>query len=188
MKFLLLAAAFVASSPAFAAMNMRSRATVIQGALIRAGGPGGAKSAPAQTIQSLCEEGVRKVFYLYPEENFSTRGNYSCSKGTTEYLGGAFRGPQVKGVLTEVAKSANEGKGPVLVHCWNGWHAAGEISALALIQFCDWSGERAANYWVDGIKDKGNLGKYGSIINRIRSFRPIPGLRLSDSAKASRCP
>lgn len=188
MSHILLALAFLSAAPAFAGTQMRSRATVIKGALIRAGGPGGAQSAPASTIQGLCEEGVRKVFYLYPENNFNTRGTYRCSRGTTEYTGGAFRGPAVKGVLAEVLRSANEGGGPVLVHCWNGWHAAGEISALALIQFCDWSGQRAADYWVKGIQDKGNLGKYGSIINRIRNFQPIPGLRFSDSQKASRCP
>lgn len=188
MRFLILSLACLASTSAFAGSSMRNMQTVIKGALIRAGGPGGAMSANDGAINQLCENGVRKVLYLYPDENFSNRGAHRCSRGTTVYDAGYFRGANVKSTLAEIQKSAMENSGPVVVHCWNGWHAAGEISAVALIQFCDWSGDRAANYWVQGVKDKGNLGRYGSIITRIRNFRPIPGLRFSDSVKASRCP
>ncbi|MGZ3694043.1 MAG: hypothetical protein ACXWQO_07570 [Bdellovibrionota bacterium] len=190
MRYLLIALAILSSAPAFARSNiaMRSVQTVIKGALIRAGGPGGTQSAPDAAIDQLCEQGVRKVLYLYPEENFYNKGPHQCSRGTTIYGAGYFHGPNVKLTLAEIQKSGMEGSGPVVVHCWNGWHAAGEISAIALMQFCDWSGERAAQYWVKGVEDKGNLGKYGSIISRIRNFRPIPGMRFSDSVKAARCP
>lgn len=182
-----LALALTASLPALA-KDLRYRQTVLEGAMIRAGGPGGTQSLPDSLVNSLCEEGVSKIFYLYPEQNFFNRGPHRCSQGTLNYEGGAFRGPGIRTVLEAVQKAANGQSGPVLVHCWNGWHGAGEISAYALMQFCDWSGEKAANYWIKGVQDKGNLGKYGSIINRIRSFQPFSGIRVSESTKSRICP
>ena len=34
------------------------------------------------------------------------------------------------------------------MHCWNGWHASGYISALSLRQFCGVSGSDAVAYWI----------------------------------------
>jgi hypothetical protein len=187
MRFILLAASLL-SLNAFAGTTLRYRQTVLEGALIRAGGAGGTHSLTDNIVNNLCEEGVSKIFYLYPDQNFSNAGVHRCAHGSVNYLGGAFRGPKIRAVLEAIQDAATGKTGPVVVHCWNGWHATGEISAYALMQFCDMSGDRAAQYWANNIGDKGNLGKYGSIVNRIRNFQPLPGLRVSDSVKARICP
>ncbi len=186
MKFFLLLS--LLCTPAFAGSGLRYEKTVLEGALIRAGGPGNRHSLSNETVKGLCEAGVRKAFYLYPTEGFSNRGTHSCSRGSIEYTGGNFRGSGVGPILQEVHASITRGTGPVLVHCWNGWHAAGEVAAYALQQFCDWSGARAADYWAENIADRRNLGKYGKILSRIRAFKPSSELRLSASQQARVCP
>jgi len=170
------------------AAGLRFEKTVIRGGLIRAGGPGGQKDLPLDVLNGLCERGISKAYYLYPSINFRNKGVHTCSRGSITYTGGAFTANGVRPILADVARAAQNGTGPVLVHCWNGWHATGEVAAYALIQLCDWSGDRAAQYWAANISDKGNLAKYGSILKRIRNFQPFPGIRISDSVKASACP
>jgi hypothetical protein len=168
--------------------GLRSEKTVLNGVLIRAGGPGGMHSMATSTVLRLCEEGVTSAYYLYPSMNFTNQGTYTCSRGKIEYKGGSFTAKGVRPILEEVMEDANKGSGEVLVHCWNGWHGAGEVSAYALMQFCDWSGDQAADYWAQNISDKSNLGKYSSVMNRIRRFQPFRDLRVSESVKARICP
>lgn len=187
-SFILVAVAAFCGSTAEAAKGVRYQKTVLNGVLIRAGGPGGQRSMSNDTLKELCEEGVSKAIYLYPKFNFSNPGTHRCSRGSIEYKGGGFVGSASRSTLQEIYRAAESGSGPVLVHCWNGWHAAGEIAAYSLIQFCGWSGDRAADYWSAGIQDKGNMGKYGSILKRIRNFQPFSDLRISESTKARICP
>jgi len=42
---------------------------------------------------------------------------------------------------------ADPGKGPLLVHCMWGVHSSGAVSAMALMQFCDWPAAKAKSYW-----------------------------------------
>jgi hypothetical protein len=170
------------------AAGLRSERTVLRGALIRAGGPGGQQDLPVDVINDLCERGISKAYYLYPSKNFRNKGVHSCSRGSMTYTGAGFQGRSVAPILADVARAATNGGGPVLVHCWNGWHAAGEVSAYALVQLCDWSGDRAAQYWASNIADKRNVSKYGSVLKRIRNFKPFAGIRISDGVKARVCP
>lgn len=172
--------------------GLRAEMRVLQGALHRAGGSGGMNDLDTATLNNLCERGFRKVFYLYPSQKFRNQGTHTCTvNGETrrlDYVGGGFLPKTVKPILVEAARSAENGEGAVLAHCWNGWHASGEVAAYALMQLCNWSGDQAAKYWADNVGDKGNLPKYASIPKRIRSFVPFSDVRISDSAKARVCP
>jgi hypothetical protein len=173
---------------AFSTPGLRREQVVLQGALLRAGGPGGRRSAPDQAIEALCEKGVRTVYYLYPAENFRNRGTFECGRGSTDYKGGSFRSPGVKAILADVAQAIEKREGAVLVHCWNGSHAAGEVAAYALMQFCGYSGRQAAKYWADTLHDKDNLHRYGKSIQRIRAFRPFADLEISSADQSAVCP
>lgn len=187
--FLALAATLLLQPSAEAAKDgLRSKQTVLKGALIRAGGAGGQNSITNNTLAGLCEEGVSSAYYLYPKVGFTNKGVHSCGRGTIEYKGGSFNAKGARPILLEVMNAANGRQGPVLVHCWNGWHAAGEVAAYALMQFCGWSGDQAANYWADTIADRRNIGKYGSVLNRIRTFKPYGDIGVTDAVRANICP
>jgi hypothetical protein len=146
------------------------------------------QSLPDQTLHELCEEGFRTVYYLYPDTGFQNSGPHQCSQGTLEYKGGSFMPKHVRPILVDIAAAARDRAGPVLVHCWNGSHGAGEVAAYALVQFCGWSVGRAGEYWANTIHDPENLGQYGRVIDRIHSFRPFPGLELSPEIQSAICP
>jgi hypothetical protein len=79
----------------------------------------------------------------------------------------------------------NPDKGPVLVHCWNGLHYAGMVSALALRQFCGLSAQQAEAYW----RANANRGaNYPLIIANLYSFKPLPSLTLTPDEQQAFCP
>ena len=73
----------------------------------------------------------------------------------------------------------------MLVHCWNGLHYAGMVSALALRQFCGFSAEQAEAYWrtmptaVPTIR---------SSSPNIHNFKPIAGLSPTAAEQQALCP
>lgn len=83
--------------------------------------------------------------------------------------------------LSEV-ENAFSGKGPMYVHCWNGWHASGEMAAYALVQFCGMTPSAAQDYWNENV----DAGK-GSV-KRIANWRPFPKLEISQDARNILCP
>ena len=56
-----------------AGTDLRLKKTVLNGALIRAGGPGGTKSIPDSLVNSLCEQGIKTIYYLYPSKDFPNK-------------------------------------------------------------------------------------------------------------------
>jgi hypothetical protein len=178
---------FFCSSLTFAGDSLRYDMDVLPGLFVRAGGPGGKKSLPVGLLENLCAQGVGTVFYLYPSESFTTKGTYSCGNNQLAYKGSGFIGKASRPVLEAIASAAQNNGGPVVAHCWNGWHASGEVAAYALMQFCDWSGEQAAQYWADNIGDSGNLGKYKSILKRIKNFEVFGDLKFNESQKNKYC-
>ena len=132
--------------------GVRNLKEVIKGTLYRAGAAGGRTGLSESALTNLCIAGFSKVFYFYPD-GFVPQ-NLSCitKSGKTNHLSYVMTGftsnknkATVMESISEVIK--NPTLGPVLVHCWNGYHASGEIAATALVQFCDWSGNDATEYW-----------------------------------------
>ncbi len=153
---------------------------------------------PEDGLKNLCQEGFHKVFYLYPT-------NYSSSLNPVKCISERARDPKDQNTMTHLQKSplGRDGQrfilkeiyesiidpsgGPVYVHCWNGWHASGLISAMALRQFCNYTVDQSVDYWVkntDGHnKDKG----YESFRLKIKKFEPFPEFKISEEQKKLIC-
>lgn len=82
-----------------------------------------------------------------------------------------------------------ERKGPVFVHCWNGWHATGEMAAISLMQFCNYSGKQAGEYWKANVGDNGNKPAYQNIVNKhIGQFPTFSNLSINEATRDLVCP
>lgn len=180
----LLALALVFNFQAHAEKDLRARHTVLKGVLVSAGGAGGEHSLEDSIVDKVCSEGFSTIYYLY-SKNFSNKGTHSCGSNTVEYLHAGFEGEGLKPIFKRVQQVADNGGGPVLVHCWNGRHAAGAVAAFALQQFCGWSGKDAEAYWLKNAIDGAG---YKDLRKDIRNFEPSSEFGLSASQKSSICP
>ncbi len=169
---------------------------VLRGAMYRSGTPSEA------ALAHLCERGWKRVYSLYGEHTTQTgprnvnmlrtgRDVRSCqqdgSPRSIEWRSApSARLRTLPNIFKDVLESIrNPEKGPVLVHCWNGLHYAGMVSALALRQFCGFSAEQAEAYW----RANANRGaSYPLIIQNLYSFKPIPGLSLTPTEQQALCP
>ncbi len=172
--------------------GLRSFKPVLERVLYRGGGPGGKVSLKPPQLQALCQNGFSSAGYLYPD-NFNGPTQVNCGTHTLDYRVVGFRAAGAEQTLRSIyniikSQSTATPQGPMFLHCWNGWHASGEISAYALRQFCNMSGDEAARYWGENIGDHGNLGNYKSIQNRIRNFQKISSLEITDAERARICP
>lgn len=170
---------------------------VLKGALYRSGTP----SDPA--LQALCESGWKRVYSLYGEHTTQTgprnasmlrhgRDVRTCQaesggQRSLEWRSApSSRMRNLPAIFADIIDSVrNPDHGPVLVHCWNGLHYAGMVSALALRQFCGLTTEQAEAYW----RANANRGaNYPLIIANLQSFKPIPNLMLTPEEQAAVCP
>ncbi|MFO0619808.1 MAG: hypothetical protein U0745_00325 [Polyangia bacterium] len=169
---------------------------VLRGAMYRSGTPSEA------ALSHLCERGWKRVYSLYGEHTTQTgprnvsmlrtgRDVRSCqSEGSPRSIewrsAPSARLRTLPNIFRDVLESIrNPDKGPVLVHCWNGLHYAGMVSALALRQFCGFSAEQAEAYW----RTNANRGaNYPLIIANIHNFKPIAGLSLTAAEQQALCP
>ncbi len=168
---------------------LKNYRVVMPGVLYRGGNSGGGAIALKETgLKALCENGFSEAVYMYPN-GFKSGTNTTCSNGqTVEYttFGGGLKDPKmVYNFMKRLHKIITTKKGPLYVHCWNGWHASGEMAAMALMQFCGWNGSQAAQYWQSNIGDKGS---YPSILKRIQLFNTFDDLTISPDVQKSICP
>lgn len=143
-------------------------------------------------LKNLCQQNFSKAFYLY-KNNFETaQTSVSCQnekkkENTLQYIQlSALTEKNEKHFLNEIRKAIDSPGRPVLVHCWNGWHASGLISTLALKQFCGFNSDEALEYWIKNTD--GNSKGYEKIKNRIRKFKPYPDLEVSHTTQKQICP
>lgn len=150
---------------------------------------------PEEGLENLCEEGFERSYYLY-RTNFETAPRQmqcrtpSGDTRSLDYLQlSPFDEEQSYDILRDVhATIADDSRGPVYLHCWNGWHASGLIAAKILRQFCGYSPEEAVAYWDRNTDGHNKEPRYERIRQRIREFTPYPELRISDQQAASICP
>lgn len=170
--------------------KLRAVKPVLYNTLYRGGGPGGKTLLPQTALTSLCQAGFSSAIYVYDDMNPSPQPTQCQTidgkSNQLKYHMISFR--NARAIFTEIRNAMTTNAGPIYVHCWNGWHASGEVSAKALMQFCDWSGTDAAKYWGDNIGDQSNLPKYGSIKRRIEEFKPFDDLKISKQLQDQMCP
>ena len=146
---------------------------------------------PADGLRNLCEEGFTDAIYLYPR-NFKTASRITeCTRsdgtsGRLTYHNLIYNSDQVA-ILKKIHARLVSGEGAIYLHCWNGWHASGYISAISLIQFCGMSIEDAVGYWnrnTDGVNQGEN---YERIRQKIRAFKPLDELKLDPEVRERAC-
>lgn len=150
---------------------------------------------PNDGIRNLCQEGFSNSVYLYRREFESAPVADTCactneSANTMDYHQlDYFDSAHVYKMLKMVYESAvNDSVGPVYLHCWNGWHASGFISAVILKQFCGYSSWDAVNYWDLGTDGANKSPRYQTQRERIKNFVPYPEFMLHDSMGNRICP
>ncbi len=150
---------------------------------------------PNDGIKNLCKEGFSHSIYLYRKnwETAPTAETCQCvnkSENTLQYdQFDYFDDQHVHDMLEIVYNSAkNESVGPVYLHCWNGWHASGFISAIILKQFCGMNDLDAVAYWDLGTDGANTSPRYNKIRNRIKNFKPYSKFILYDALQNKICP
>ena len=162
---------------------------VLSGVLYRGGFKGGDRARTglsSEQKQALCNDGFSGAFYADFGKN-TDYGTISCSASSFAYQ--SARSSRPAPVMQEIHARITDGGGPILVHCMWGVHASGALSAMALVQFCDWSEDRAKAYWNEarnGAPCSGGCDKW--IDAKFANFSVDPALKISASQKAAICP
>ncbi len=150
---------------------------------------------PKDGINNLCYEGFSAAVYLYRTnfESVDSIDTCSCVHGANNqmkyYQLDYFDSSHVQKIIELVYESGiDASKGPVYLHCWNGWHASGFIAAVLLKQFCGYTSAEAIRYWDLGTDGANRSSRYQKIRMMIRDFEPNEKYRLLDKEGNYICP
>ncbi|MEN8827389.1 MAG: hypothetical protein ABF264_03355, partial [Flavobacteriales bacterium] len=142
---------------------------------------------PPDGVLNLCKEGFSKSVYLYQRNADSIIDNTGCNcingkNNNLEYVQLDYFDPNhIREMVKMVYKSATQDSvGPVYLHCWNGWHASGYISAILLKQFCGYSNLEATSYWDIATDGANQSPRYRTIRKQINDFVPFKEFKLVD--------
>jgi hypothetical protein len=144
---------------------------------------------PQNGLADLCGAGFQTAIYLYGTNYSKAAPQTSCDsprgKNTLQYLQMSFASKSRQ--IFEMIRAAifNPDLGPIYVHCWNGWHASGLVSALALRQFCGVSGDDAMRYWIRTTDGNSN---YPDHKKTIQNFTPYKDLMIDAETQQRICP
>jgi hypothetical protein len=181
--------------PLYGVRNFRE---VLKGVLFRGGANnshnrdgvrGNRNPLPKNGLANLCAAGFQTAIYLYPTNYSEASPQIFCDslrgKNTLHYLQMSYDSKSRQ--VLEMIRAAifDSALGPIYVHCWNGWHASGFISALALRQFCGVSGDDAVSYW---IKNTDGDGDYPGHKKAIQNFTPFKDLMIDAQTQQRICP
>lgn len=163
---------------------------VLSGVLYRAGFKGGDKGRKGLTDaqrKALCQAGFSSARYIDFGKN-TAYGTTRCDTGQISYAPGKSTRPaDVMQEIHDIIKTP--GRGPMVVHCMWGVHSSGAISAMALVQFCGWSEDRAKAYWDDARNGADCAdGCEAWIDHHFDTFDFDPKLTLTAAEKAAICP
>ncbi len=149
---------------------------------------------PADGLINLCQDGFVTSLYFYETNYKSAKPVNPCflrNSGDANTLNyqqlTAFSIQDFRPFL-QLIHDRIKGKltGPIYGHCWNGWHASGLMASVALKQFCDFTDEEADFYWVNNTD--GNSKGYESVRKKVRAYKMIAGLEITEQEKALICP
>jgi len=144
---------------------------------------------PNDGLNNLANLNFDSAVYLY-KINFETAPTSIKSENGTSlnyYQISGNNNEEVRRLLEMTHESILEiNKGPIYLHCWNGWHQSGYVSALLLRQFCDLGPEEAVYYWQNNT-DTWNNG-YDRIKSAIRDFVPYEDMKIDNNIKQAICP
>ena len=143
---------------------------------------------PEDGLDNLCSQGFTDAIYLYSTNFNSAKKKIIKNKNTLTYRqnSGNSRAELKKIMLNVLEVINNPIKGPIYLHCWNGWHQSGYVASAILMQFCKYSNQNAFDYWIkntDGV----NNG-YDNVKQLVRTFKPFEDIKISDSVSKLICP
>ena len=146
---------------------------------------------PPWGINNLRQAGFGGAIYLYSkyfEEDypepvldslFDLGFNYSCQPDLNRDVVFTF--------FEEVdALIHSEKKEPLYIHCWNGWHQSGMLSAFTLMQFCGLNNQQALKYWEQNTD--GAFKGYPHVKSEILKFKPFDEFKTDSLTRARICP
>jgi hypothetical protein len=180
----------------------RSVRVVLHGVLYRGGGNNGyhktnprnnVNPLPEDALENLCKEGFSSAIYAYSEGYAKASKEKKCDSfrqnnhrfSYHQKSPNAANLQSIMDMIHRVIISQQE-DGPIYFHCWNGWHASGQLAALALIQFCDVTNEQAVKYWEKTVA--GDPTKYPHVIKAIRDYKVFTAYQITAEEKAKICP
>jgi len=147
-------------------------------------------------LTNLCKEGFQSAIYLYKTGFEKAPKSIQCQgirgNNTIEYLQlNAFQLKERTEILQlihqKLLSTGPENRGPIYIHCWNGWHASGLIAALSLRQFCDYTGLMAIQYWDDLTDGNNKDPRFKSVRKIISDYKIDPKLSISVDLKKDIC-
>lgn len=146
---------------------------------------------PPWGINNLRKSGFGGAIYLYSknfEEDYPESAldslfdlgfNYSCQPDLSREVVFAF--------FEEVnALIQSEKKEPLYIHCWNGWHQSGMLSAFTLMQFCGLNNQQALKYWEQNTD--GAFKGYPHVKSEILKFKPFDEFKTDSITRTRICP
>ncbi|UVO28140.1 hypothetical protein [Bradyrhizobium arachidis] len=184
--------------------GVRNFRAVLPGILYRAGANNSYRAAygkpqlpnngplPEEGLTNLCQEGFSQAYYVYGASGFKPAPTQCERNGTTNVFNYSALHPQYsdhgrKTFLTAIRDRIVSGNHePILVHCWNGYHASGVSSAIALRQFCGLSAEEAVTYWITTATPLEEKARERSLA-QIRNFKPIESLSITAKQQQMVC-
>jgi hypothetical protein len=149
---------------------------------------------PNVGLENLCQEGFSNAVYLY-STNFSTApkawtcDSFHSKKATLSYSQiSPYNTSGIKAMFSKIMTTIKDPKvGPTYLHCWNGWHASGLISALILRQFCNYTGDQAVAYWDLNTDGANTDPSFAKIRQQIRDFKSFPEFKIDSKTQAAIC-
>ncbi len=143
---------------------------------------------PEDGLNNLCQNGFSEAIYLYSTNFKSSQKIFINNNDTLNYIqnSGNDRGNLRK--IFQKIKSIidNPNEGPIYLHCWNGWHQSGYVSAAILMQFCGLNNEQAYKYWADNA-DGVNKG-FDNVRNQIQNFKVFDDIQITKETSELICP
>ncbi|MDR0926212.1 MAG: hypothetical protein LBO69_00410 [Ignavibacteria bacterium] len=141
-----------------------------------------------EALQNLCNEGFDMAVYLYGK-NFNAAKKVAISgTDTLHYIQNSGMSRTTQREIMDMVKQRidNPDAGPLYFHCWNGWHQSGYVSAIILMQFCDFTKEQAREYWE--MNTDGAYKKFDNVKKMLSNFTPFADLKIDDETQEMICP
>ena len=146
---------------------------------------------PYWGIDNLRKSGFGGAIYLYskyftqdyPQNKIDSLAaldfNYQCLPSLNEQV--------VKSIFTDINRRIySKESAPIYIHCWNGWHQSGMLSAFTLMQFCGISNQQALKYWEQNTD--GNFKGFPAVKSKILEFKPYKEFQTDSITRARICP
>jgi len=146
---------------------------------------------PYWGIDNLRKSGFGGAIYLYskyftqdyPQDKIDSLAalgfNYQCLPSLNEQV--------VKSIFTDINKRIySKESAPIYIHCWNGWHQSGMLSAYTLMQFCGISNQQALKYWEQNTD--GNYKGFPAVKTKILEFKPYQEFKTDSLTRLRICP